>query len=97
MLSDYINQTLVWKTKGSINSYNEATYTTSSAKGRFEYTKNLLRDATGQDVTSLAIFYTASAIGLDDILTHDSRDWRVIQVQSHVDLDGNTSYYEVML
>lgn len=97
MLSDYLNQSITLKSKSSVNEYNEATYTTSTIKARFEYKRKMVTDRTGQKVISEAQCYTTTAVKPDDVISYDGVDWPVIAVQNNADLDGTILFYEVIL
>jgi len=93
MLGNYANQNLTWKHVASISKYNEATYTTSTIKGRHETGFKLIRDAKGQETTSSAIVYTESAVTVNDLIN----DKLVIAVHSNVDINGIVKFYTVYL
>ena len=97
MVKDYFNQTIALKTKGAVNEYNEASYSSSNIAGRFEYKRRLVRNAQGQEVVSEARLFTEASVSEDDVITHDGKDWTVIAVEDIVDLDGITLYREVSL
>ena len=97
MLSAYCNQTITLKTKTSIDAYNQATYTTSSVKARFEYKRKVVRNKKGEEVVSEARAYTKTAVKPDDVITFDSVDWTVIAVSNMTDINGLIVGYEVML
>lgn len=93
MISAYINQSLTWKHVSSINEYNEATYTTSTIKGRKETGFKMIRDAQGQETVSSAQVFTKSAVVVNDKID----DKLVIAVDSQITLGGSVSFYEVYL
>ena len=95
--SEYFNQDVTWKSRTSVNAYNEPTYTSSTIKARFEYKRKLIRDATGEEVVSMATCFTQSAVEPEDTITFGGIDWRVISVSAEVDLFGNVNHYEVMV
>lgn len=97
MLSSYLNQSVTLKSKASVNAYNEATYTTSTVKARFEYKRRMVTDREGQQVVSDAQCYTVTQVKPDDVIVYDGINWPVIVVQDHVGIDGTVMYYEVML
>ena len=93
LVSNYFNQTLVWKHVASINDYNEPTYTTSTIKGRKEPGNNLVRNSQGQEVVSSAVIFTRAIIAVNDLI--DGR--LVISSEPMPLLNGNTLFYEVYL
>jgi hypothetical protein len=97
MLSSYCNQSITLKTKASINVYNEATYTTSTIRCRFEYKRKLVVNKKGEQVISEARVFTKTAVNVDDVITYDSKDWNVVAVANMVDISGNVVGYEVSL
>ncbi len=97
MLSVYLNQTVIWKSKQSVNEYNEATYTSASIPARFEYKRKLVMDKQGVQIVSEAVCYTKSLVKPEDVITYDAKDWVVISVKDSVDLEGNVLCYEVSL
>lgn len=97
MIADYLNQTITLKTKSSVNTYNESTFTTSSIKARFEYRRRLIRNSLGEQVISEATVFSLTEIKPDDTITYDGIDWVVLRVSKEVDLFGDVSHYEVML
>ena len=97
MLTGYTNQSITKKTKGAVNAYNEATYASSTIKGRFEYKRNLVRDVNGEEVVSSAVLYTETDVNPDDIINYDSRDYPVINVEDVVGLNGTVEFYQVFL
>lgn len=97
MLTAYNNQSITLKTRSSVNNYNEPTYSSSTIKGRFEYNKQLIRDVNSENIMSQAILYTESTVSVGDVITHDNRDWIVVDVRSNANLDGAIEFYEVIL
>ena len=51
MIEAYTNQTLILKKPASVNEYNEATYSSTSIKGRLEKYK-LIRNKQGEETVS---------------------------------------------
>ena len=47
MIKAYTNQTLILKKPASVNEYNEATYSSTSIKGRLENGYKLIRNKQG--------------------------------------------------
>ena len=97
MLSDYTNQSISLKQKTGVNDANEATYTTTTIKGRFIYKRKLIRTSTDEQVMSTAILYTKTAVVEGDVIVYDSKDWKVRFVYDYNLLGGSTMGYEVML
>jgi len=91
----YLNQIVTLKSKASVNAYNEATYTSTSIKARYEYSRKLTRNKNGEEVESTAQVFTTTQVKPDDVLTFDSIDWNVIAVENQVDLNGTVNHYEV--
>lgn len=98
MLNDYTNQDITYKQKISANDANEATYATSTTiRGRFVYKRTLIRTATGEQVMSNAYINTITNMSEGDVITHDSKDWKVRNVYPWRENDGSVSGYTVRL
>ena len=97
MLSAYTNQTIVYKSIASTNSYNEKTYTSSTIKGRFIYKREIIRNAENEQITSDAIVYTKTAIVEGGVIVRDSKDWVIRFVYPWVNLQGVTIGYKGVL
>lgn len=97
MFSHLMNQSFTLKTKSSVDKYNQGTYTTSTITGRFEYKRKQVKSVTNQDIISEARVFTNTSVNIDDIITWDSKDWRVISVSICYDLFGSVSHYQVYL
>ena len=97
MLSYYTNQSITYKSIASTNAYNEPTYTTSTIKGRFIYKREIIRNAENEQITSDAIIYTETAIVEGDVITHDSKEWKIRFVYPWVNLDGSKLGYKGVL
>ena len=97
MLTAYNNQSITLKTRSSVNAYNEATYSSSTIKGRFEYNNKFVRNDKGEEIHSNATLYTEATVTNGDVITYDSRDWQVIDIVRNFNLDGAIEFYEVML
>lgn len=97
MISDYCNQTFVWKSKSGVNDFNEPSYEDKTTKGRLEFKRRLIRNKLGQEVISEAKYFTNDNIKVDDALVYDNRNWIVISVSPQADLDGNVQFHEVSL
>jgi len=90
MIKAYLNQNLSWKHAGTLNEYNEPTYTTTTIKGRKETGHKLVRNKQGQEVVSSAWVVTQSAIAPNDKIDGSL----VISVEEAVQMDGTTKFYE---
>ena len=97
MLSNYANQSLTLKTKASVNEYNESVYTSSTIKARFQYERKLVRNENGENVFSNANIYTKASIKEDDVIVFDGKEWTIMFVSNHYDLNGNLSFYKGVL
>jgi hypothetical protein len=96
MITEYMNQAVIWKAKGAVNDSNEPTYAADATIAcRFEYKRRLVRNKTGEQVISEARLFTESPVKPDDLITFDSIDWVVIAVANQPDLDGTVLFYEV--
>lgn len=95
IIDEYLNQTVTWKSKDSVNEYNEPVYTKKDIRCRFIYERKLTRNSKGEEVVSSGRMFTAEPVRPDDLITYDNVDWPVITVSNEVDLDGNVVYYEV--
>lgn len=97
MLGDYLNQTITWRSRSSVNEYNEPTFSTSSVAGRTVYKRSMVRLANGEEITSHAFIYTEALIQEGDEITLGNKNWTVRQVYPHVYFDGTTMGYKVVL
>lgn len=98
MIEDYLNQTASWYAKTGNNSYGEPSYATvATIYCRFEDKRNLIKDATGKEIVSMAMMYTTSAINENDKITFGSRDYIVLRVTDQPRLDGTINHREVYL
>ena len=77
----------------------EATPATEIVKGRFEYERRLITDATGQEVLSESTLFLAPgvAVAFRDAVRYGGRDWRVLRVDILRDLRGKEHHLEVAL
>lgn len=97
MIEFYMNQNIALKSKTSVNDYNESFYDESIIKGRFEYSRKLVKNIQGDEVISEAILYTKTNVKTDDVITYDEKDWNVMNSKPQIDLFGNIIFYEVRL
>ena len=97
MIDLYLNQSVTLKSKTSVNEYNEATYTTSTIKARYQYKRKVIRNPMGEEVISMAQVFTTTQVKPDDTITFDSVDWNVLAVENCVTLEGTVNHYEVFL
>lgn len=97
MLEIYLNQSISLKKKGTVDAYNQATYTTSTIKARVEYKRKMVTDKTGQLVLSQAQCYTITKVSPDDVIVYDGIEWPVISVNDCAGINGEVLFYEVML
>lgn len=97
MITTYLNQTVTLKIKGVVNEYNEATYTSTSIKARFEYNRKMVRNAKGETVTSEATCFSKVQIKPDDTIVYDGVDWVVIGVADIRDINGIVTHYEAVM
>lgn len=93
MIEAYANQTLILKKPASVNEYNEATYTSTSIKGRLENGYKLIRNKQGEETVSSARVFTKTLVQVDDLIN----DMLVISAEPLTDLDGSTGFYAVYL
>jgi hypothetical protein len=93
MLTEYCNQSITRKTVASVNDCNEATYTTSTIKGRKEPYNKLIRTAKGEEKICSTVVYTATAVIVGDLLDDDI----VLAVKTQVDIGGSVQFHEVYL
>jgi hypothetical protein len=89
MIEEYANQTLTLKKPLSVNEYNEATYSTTTIRGRKETGIKLVRNNQGEEVVSSARVFTGTAITANDLIDNDL----VLAVDTAIDLDGTVGYY----
>lgn len=93
MLDNYANQSMTWKHVTAISDTNQATYTSSTIKGRKETGFRLIRNAQGDEVVSSATVFTESAVQANDLID----DRLVIAVANEIQLGGTVGFYEVFL
>ena len=93
MLDRYANQSLTWKHFTAIDAYNEATYSSTTIKGRKETGFKLIRNSQGQETVSSAQVFTESAIEVNDLID----DKLVMAVDTQIKLDGGVGFREVYL
>jgi hypothetical protein len=97
MLSEYCNQDIVLKIKTGVDKYNKATYATSTIKGRLRSHKKLIKKPSGEEIYSGSKITTKSDVNLDDVITHDSTDYNVLEVKKLLDIDSELVGYEVFI
>lgn len=93
-----LNQTITLNRFSSRNAYDEPTRGSSiSVKGRFQPETKIVKGPNGEDIgTDALVFIPASqAVTLDDKITYDSVEYRVVTVGEAVNGKGNTDHYEV--
>lgn len=93
MIEAYANQTLILKKPASVNEYNEATYSSTSIKGRLENGYKLIRNKQGEETVSSARVFTKTLVQVDDMIN----DMLVISSEPLTDIDGKTGFYTVYL
>lgn len=93
MIKAYTNQTLILKKPTSVNEYNEATYSSTSIKGRLENGYKLIRNKQGEETVSSARVFTKTLVQVDDMIN----DMLVISSEPLTDIDGKTGFYTVYL
>ncbi len=93
-----LNQNAGWKRKTGDDEHGQAVYAGQvTIKGRWEYSRRLVRDKYGKEVLSEALFFCHDAVGADDLLNDGDRDWPVIVSAPLTDWAGRVSHYEVSL
>lgn len=92
MITDYLNQSVVWKKVTGVNEFGEPVTVSQTIKARYESKRKLVRDRTGQEVVSEARFYCLQAVQAGDLIDRDGRDWPIIAVTEFMDLDGTLVY-----
>ena len=97
MLDVYLNQSIAKKSVSSVNDYNEKTYSSTTISARFIYKRELVRLTNGEEITSDAIIYSKTSLSEGDVITFDSKDWKVRFVYPWHNLDGSVLGYKGML
>jgi hypothetical protein len=98
MINEYMNQTVTWKSKGTVNDSNEPVYAADVViKCRFEFQRKIVRNKIGEKIMSSAQMFTKSHVRPDDLITYDNIDWVVLDVADQPDLFGSVSFYEVLM
>lgn len=97
MIANYLNQTVSYKAVSATDEYGEKTFSTSSIAARYEYKRRLIRTREGEEVLSKATCYTLTAVKSGDVITFDSKDWIILDVENCVDLNGNIKFYTAYL
>jgi hypothetical protein len=97
MLTEYLNQTITRKTITSINDANEKTYATGTIQARFSYKRKLIRTSNDEQIMSDAMVHSKVLITEGDVITFDSKDWKVRFVYNWIGLDGSVIGYKAVL
>ena len=97
MITDYLNQTVTYKAVSTTSEYGEKTFSTSTIAARYEYKRRMVINREGEEVLSTARCFCLSAIKPGDVITFDSKDWIVIDVENNVGLDGSIKFYTAFL
>lgn len=97
MLSDYTNESITRKIKGTVNGANEATFTSATILGRLQHKVRMVRNAQGVLVQSNSQLFTETAVVLGDRIAVDGLEFPVIAVEPIKDLDGVVQWREVYL
>lgn len=98
MIDTYLTQTMtVRAVSGRSLSGDPILVDTTNVKCRVEYSRQLVRNQTGTEVTSEATVFTTHPVKLDDVLVIGGREWPIISISSVPDLSGSTLFREVSL
>ena len=92
VMSDYYDDTGVWKHISGTDDYNQPTYTTLTVPCRVMDKIKLVRDKTGVQVVSMSTVYTDSPVIVDDLFND-----RVVISVKVMDLLDSLEGYEVSL
>jgi len=95
MIANYLNQTILLKTKIGNDGYGLVYDVPISVKARWEGKRRLVRNSQGVEVISEARVYIGSEVKPGDILTYKNQDWTVITCAEAVTLNGIVMWYEV--
>src|SRR5512145_1404781 len=95
LIDNYLNQSITLKTAGTPSAWGVSTYTTSIVAARWIYRRKVIRDATGNEIVSMAQCYLNTSVNPQDVINHDNRDWTILQVKPIVNFEGMTEHYEV--
>lgn len=98
MLDLYANQNIPWKKRTGTKPNGQPEFApVQIIKGRFEYSRKLVRNMKGEQVVSQAFVMTGAPVGLGDVLTWDGRDWTVLTLSVQYGLMGEELHREVRL
>lgn len=96
MIAPYLTQTMtVRRVTGRSLSGDPILADAVSVPCRFEFDRRLVRDATGQEVTSEATVFTVHDVGLDDRLLFGGREYPVLAISRTPTITGETLFLEV--
>ena len=91
MLTNYAKVAMTLSTAGTLNKYNEPTYSDSTIYGVKESVNKLVRDRYGAEVVAGTLVLTKTAVTVNDKIDGDI----VVRADTIRDINGNVSHYEV--
>jgi hypothetical protein len=101
MINTYLNQTVTIRKKLGQDEYNEVVdstyYTDITVKARFEFGDKITRDTNGQEIIADATLFTTTELNVDDIVIYDGKEFPVVKVFEHPQLNGINLFYESLL
>lgn len=98
MLKHVLNDTAVVKAVSSTNEYNEDVFSTpKNIKCKIEFAKKLETSSVSSLQKHPLRMFCYETVNLNDVVSYQNNDYRVIQVNSYNDLDGCPMFYEVFL
>lgn len=103
MIEQYCTQSIGWRQRVEVKNDGEAVHDPAPPadpfiiKGRFEYTRKLILNEKGEQITSEALVLTTAKVNTGDILVWDDREWIVYTVKPVYGLLGKESHREVRL
>lgn len=93
MISDYCNQSAIWKHITGHDKYTQPIYSQTNILVRKEQKTRLVRNKSGVQVISNTTLFTNVTVKVDDLID----DMVVIAVSDMAGLNGSIEGYEVML
>lgn len=98
MLKHVINDFAVLKSVIGSDEYNADVFSDPvTIKCKVEFAKKIDTSKTSCQQTHPARMFCYEDVKLNDIVTYQDNDYKIIQVNSYKDLDGNPMFYEVFM
>ncbi len=98
MLKHILNDTAAVKSVVSSDEYNSDTYSEpKTIKCKIEFAAKTEELPLSEQQSHPLRMFCYEQVGLNDIVSYKSSEYKVVQVNSYDDLDGNPMFYEVFL